>query len=42
MEQMVTQGLVDLGWQKEKRFGRWTHHLSPIGFVFDDVLDNKE
>ena len=40
LEQMVSEGLVELGWYKEERFGRWMHPLSPAGFEIE-VLDNK-
>ena len=42
LEQMVTEGLVELDWQKDERFGRWTHVLSPRGFDMAEVLDDKK
>ena len=37
LEEMVTQGLIDLGWSKDERFGRWSHALFPEGFDFEEV-----
>ncbi len=37
LEEMVTQGLIDLGWSKDERFGRWSHTLFPAGFEFEEV-----
>lgn len=42
LEQMVTQGLCDLDWHKDERFGKWTHPLSSSGFYLEDVLDEKK
>lgn len=40
LEEMVTQSLMDLDWQRD-RSERWIHHLSTDGFMFEEVVDNK-
>ena len=39
LEEMVTQQLIDLGWQRDDRFARWHHSVSPDGFILEDIAD---
>lgn len=41
LDKMVSQGLQNLGWEKDDRFAPWRHALCPEGFTLDEVADGK-
>ena len=42
LEEMVSQGLFDLGWEKDERFAPWRHALFPEGFSLEEIVEEKK